>query len=62
MRIFSKMRRLLLDNYELRAIIEEIRKKTDNNTKNIELVFQDLDELIEKQENPPKRNEIGFNR
>lgn len=62
MRIFSKIRRLLLDNTELRQIIEEIRKKTENNTKNIELVFQYLDELIEKQENPPKRNEIGFNR
>ena len=62
MRIFSKIRRLLLDNTELRLIIEEIRKKTENNTKNIELVFQYLDELIEKQENPPKRNEIGFNR
>lgn len=62
MRIFSKIRRLLIDNAELRIIIDEIRRKTDNNTKNIELVFQYLDELLEKQDNPPKRNEIGFKR
>lgn len=61
MRIFSKIRRLLADNYELRIIIDEIRRKTDNNTKNIEVVFQYLDELIEKQEKPLQRTQIGFN-
>ena len=35
MRVFSKMRRILSDNMELRTIIDEIRRKTDNNTKNI---------------------------
>jgi hypothetical protein len=30
--------------------IEEIRKKTDNNTKNIEVVFQYFDELLDKKE------------
>jgi hypothetical protein len=61
MRIFSKIRRLLTDNGEFRIILDEIRRKTENNTKNIEVVFQYLDELIEKQENPPKRTQIGFN-
>lgn len=61
MRVFSKMRRILSDNMELRAIIDEIRRKTDNNTKNIEVVFQYLDELIENQENPKERKQIGFN-
>ncbi|MGZ4099076.1 MAG: hypothetical protein ACXVNM_09355 [Bacteroidia bacterium] len=40
--------------------IEEIRKKTDNNTKNIEIVFQYLDELIEKKENKTPRKTIGY--
>jgi hypothetical protein len=61
MRIFSKIRRLLTDNSELHLIIDEIRRKTDNNTKNIEVVFQYLDELIEKQEKPLQRTQIGFN-
>lgn len=40
MRIFTRIRQMLLDNRDLRLIIEELRKKTDSNTKNIELVFQ----------------------
>jgi hypothetical protein len=39
---------------------EDIKKKTENNTKNIELVFQYLDELLEKNENPKTRKEIGY--
>ncbi len=35
-------------------------KKLENQDKNIELVFSYLDELIEKQENPKPRNQIGF--
>jgi phage regulator Rha-like protein len=40
--VFVQMRQMLVDNTELRLAIEEIRKKTDNNTKNIEVVFQYL--------------------
>ncbi len=40
MRIFSKIRRLLADNSELRIAIDKIRRKTENNTKNIEVVFK----------------------
>lgn len=61
MRIFSKIRKVLADTNELRVIIDELRRKTENNTKNIEVVFQYLDELIEKQETPPIRTAIGFN-
>jgi len=49
-----------IDNTDLRLAIEEIRKKTDNNSKNIELVFQYLDELIEKHEKPKPRKSIGY--
>jgi len=59
MRIFAKMREALQDNTELRLSIEEIKKKTENNTKNIEVVFQYLDELLEKREGQP-RQQIGY--
>lgn len=58
--VFVKLRQALADNTELRLAIEEIRKKTDNNSKNIELVFQYLDELLEKKEKPAPRKQIGY--
>jgi len=60
MRVFSKMRQMFLDNTELRLAIEELKKKSDNHSKNIELVFQYLDELLEKKENPDDRKKIGY--
>lgn len=56
MRVFTEMRKMLLDNTELRLAIEEIKKKTENNVKNIEVVFRYLDELIEKKESKKKPN------
>ncbi len=50
-RVFTKIRKMLIDNSELRLAIEEIRKKTENNTKNIEVVFQYMDEFLENKEN-----------
>ena len=52
---------MLIDNTELRLAIEKLEKKTENNTKNIELVFQYVDELLEKKENPKPRTQIGYN-
>ena len=60
MRIFTRIRQMLVDNTELRLAIEELKKKTDNNTKNIELVFQYLDELLDKKENVVPRRQIGY--
>ncbi|MFO0355818.1 MAG: ORF6N domain-containing protein [Sphingobacteriaceae bacterium] len=59
-RVFAHIRKMLIDNTELRLAIEEIRKKTDNNTKNIEVVFQYLDELIDKKESQKPRKQIGY--
>ncbi|WP_339660289.1 ORF6N domain-containing protein [uncultured Polaribacter sp.] len=59
-RIFTKMRALLSDNLSLRLEIEEIKKKVTNQSKNIELVFSYLDELIEKKENKVERTKIGY--
>lgn len=61
MRAFVALRKMLLNNTELRLEIEYIKKKVDNHGKNIELVFQYLDELLEKKEHPAApRKEIGF--
>lgn len=60
MRIFTHIRQMLIDNTELRLAIEDIRRKTENNSKNIEVVFQYLDELIEKKENKKPRRAIGY--
>ena len=51
-RIFTRIRQMLLDNTELRLAIEKLERKTENNTKNIEVVFKYIDELSEKKENP----------
>ncbi|MCK6648188.1 MAG: ORF6N domain-containing protein [Bacteroidia bacterium] len=60
MRIFTRVRQMLSDNTELRLEIEKIKKKIDNHDKNMEIVFQYLDELIDKKENPIQRNKIGY--
>ncbi len=60
MLVFSKVREILLDTLYLKLDIEEIKRRLSNQDKNIELVFSYLDELIEKQENPPTRNRIGY--
>lgn len=60
-RVFIRMRQLLMDNTEIRLAIEKLEKKTDNNTKNIEVVFQYIDELTDKKEVPQKpRKQIGY--
>ena len=58
--VFVKMRQMLSDNTELRLDIEKIKKKLDNQDKNMEIVFRYLDELIEKKENPVPRTKIGY--
>ena len=60
MRAFVALRKMLVNNTELRLEIEFIKKKIDNHGKNIELVFQYLDELLEKSEKPIKRKTIGY--
>ncbi|NEW81391.1 MAG: ORF6N domain-containing protein [Mariniphaga sp.] len=62
MRIFTKVRQLLTDNLSVKLEIEVIKKKLENQDKNIELVFNYLDELIGKQEDPRSRQQIGYKR
>lgn len=58
--VFVKMRSMLMDTLTLKQDIEEIKKKLENQDKNIELVFSYLDELMEKQGNPLPRKQIGY--
>jgi hypothetical protein len=60
MRIFTKVRQMLLDTTEMKIDILQIQKKLENHDKNIELVFSYLDELTEKKENDGKRVKIGY--
>ncbi len=60
MRIFTKTRQMLIDNSDLRIDFEIMKKKIDNQGKNLELVFQYVDELMDKKENPTERPKIGY--
>lgn len=60
MRAFVALRKMILNNAELRLEIEYIKKKVINHDKNIELVFQYLDELLAKKETKKPRVQIGY--
>ncbi len=59
-RIFTKIKQVLIDTSELKTEIEQIRHKLGNQSKNIELIFQYLDELLEKKENNIPREKVGY--
>lgn len=59
-RLFVKLRKVLSDTTDIRVEIGKIKAKLDNHSQNIELVFQYLDELIEKKENQKPRTSIGY--
>lgn len=59
-RVFTKIREMLTDTLSMKLEIEEIKKKLSNHTQNIELVFNYLDELIDKKEKTEPRKKIGY--
>jgi len=59
MRIFSKIKQHFSDVSDIRTDLEKIKNKLENQGKNIELVFQYLDELSNKKEQP-ERTKIGY--
>jgi hypothetical protein len=60
-RTFTRVRQMLSEQTELRLEVEKIKKKLDNQDKNMEVVFQYLDELLEKKDQPePERKSIGY--
>jgi hypothetical protein len=60
MRIFTRIRQSIAENTDLRQEIEGIKTLVHNQNQNIEIVFQYLDELMEKKERPGTRKRIGF--
>ncbi|WP_163444357.1 ORF6N domain-containing protein [Flavobacterium columnare] len=58
--LFVQMREMLMFEMNIKLEIEEIKKKLSNHSKNIELVFNYLDELIEKKDNTKERTQIGY--
>jgi len=60
MRVFTQICNSFTNNTKLQQFIDEISKRTDNNTQNIELVFQYLDELTQKKENQKPIRKIGY--
>ncbi|MDP3468272.1 MAG: hypothetical protein Q8S11_08055 [Daejeonella sp.] len=59
-RIFTRIRQMLMDNTELRLEIEKIKTKLDSQGKNMEIIFRYLDELIERKIEPLPRKRIGY--
>ncbi|WP_108868909.1 ORF6N domain-containing protein [Aquimarina aquimarini] len=61
-RVFTQIRQTLTDNLSVQLEIEEIKKKLTNHSKNIELVFDYLDELNKKLDTPEsnERKKIGY--
>ncbi|MFN2431190.1 MAG: ORF6N domain-containing protein, partial [Cryomorphaceae bacterium] len=57
-RVFTKMREMLLTNKDLLLEMEEIRKKVSGQDKKIELIFSYLKQFIKEQEKP--RKSIGY--
>ena len=58
--VFVKTREVISAHNEIRLEIEHIKKKINNHDKNIELVFQYLDELLVKKEKSKTRTQIGY--
>ena len=60
-RVFTRIRQMLLEHTEVRLEVEKIKKKLDNQDKNMEIVFKYLDELLERKERPEiERKYTGF--
>jgi hypothetical protein len=57
-RVFTKMRAMLLTHNDLLIEMEEIRKKVGGQDEKIELIFNYLQQFIKEQETP--RTPIGF--
>jgi len=58
-RVFTKIREILIDNLNIKLEIEEIKRKLLGQNKNIKLVFSYLDQLLEQNNNSKIRQKIG---
>ncbi|HPS51892.1 MAG TPA: ORF6N domain-containing protein [Bacteroidales bacterium] len=59
-RIFTRMRQMLVTHKDILLKLEQFEKQMDRNTSDIQLIFQALKQLLTTQEEPRKR--IGYRR
>jgi hypothetical protein len=59
-RVFTRIRQIILDNSALRLEIEKIKSKLDKHDKNMQVVFHYLDELMSQKAAPAPRKRIGY--
>jgi len=59
-RVFTKLREMLFNNKDLLLRMEKIERKLSSQNKNIKRVFNYLDKLIKKKENPKPITKIGY--
>ena len=59
-RVFTKMKEMLLTNKDILLKLEKMEKDVKENKKDIALIFEALKQLLNPQQ--PKRRMIGFNR
>jgi len=60
MRIFTKIRHLLIDQTEIRLEIQKIKNTLDIHDTHIQQVFNYLDGLLQSRNNPEPRTYIGY--
>jgi hypothetical protein len=60
MRLFTKMREMLMSHKDLLIELEEIRKKMATQDERIDLVFDYLTQFITKDATEMERRKIGF--
>ncbi len=60
MRTFVALRNMMMSNAELRLELEMIKKKINKHDKNIELVFQYIDKLLEVKRETKPLTQIGY--
>ncbi len=60
--VFVGMRKMLTETLRLHLDVELIKKKLEDQDRNIEIMFSFLDELMDIRENPELRNPLGFKR
>lgn len=60
MRVFTRIRKLFLENKDLRLTVEKLGHKTKKNAKNIDFVLQYLEQLIHQEEQKVPRKKIGY--
>jgi hypothetical protein len=58
MRIFVRIKQLLSSHKEILTKLNELEQRTDNNTVNIQLIFETIRKMLAVEEKPKKR--IGF--